>query len=59
MGEGEGMSQALRPPAPLPGRWATKGLRTGVAAAHAGDLPLWKAKPGLHKHQENPWHVCA
>lgn len=57
MGEGEGTSQALRLPAPLPGLWA-KGLRTGVAAAHAGDLPLTKANPGLHKPQGNACNVC-
>jgi hypothetical protein len=54
MGEGNGTSHALRPPGVYPGRCAANGcpgLKTGVAAAHAGDLPLWNASADLHMHR--------
>ena len=60
MGEGEGTSHALRPAAVLPVRCAAKGcpgLRTGVAAAQAGDL--WNAGADLHMHQcPSHLHIC-
>ena len=56
MGEGEGTSQALRPPGVALGRWAAKGcpgLSMGVPAAQAGDLPFWNASADLQRR------ICA